>query len=151
MAAAPPSPTVRLWRRVIVAGFIGLSLLGIVAGYSGSRVFAWQMFPEASRWQADIVRVTHDGERRSIEDAWPGGYAWSELVTASGLAYPSTEGHAAYGIDTTLDALQHALNWVAQHTPLDGETAYLEATVRYRHNADPWQTATLRSVARGTS
>ncbi len=129
-------------------GFVGLSLLGIGAGYSGSRVFAWQMFPEASRWQADIVRVGADGQRHPLDAPWPGGYVWSEMVTESGLSYPATEGHAAYGIATTLEALQHALDWVAANTPDDRETVFLEATVRYRHNTDPPETLVLRSTRR---
>lgn len=149
MVSAPPSPALRRWRRVVVAAVFGVTLAGVIAGYSGSRVLAWQMFPEASRWQADIVRVAEDGSRHSIDGPWPGGYRWHTLVTESGLAAPGIEGNAAYGIDTTLDALQHALTWVATHTPEDGETAYLEATVWYRHNADPPQTVTLRSPVRG--
>lgn len=126
----------------------GASLAAILSGYGGSRVFAWQMFPEASRWQADIVRVTEDGERYAITADWPGGYRWSQLVTESGLGAPADEGHAAYGIAATLDALQHALNWVAGHTPADTETLYLEAVVRYHQNDGPSQTVVLRSTER---
>ncbi len=128
---------------------VGASLAAILAGYGGSRVFAWQMFPEASRWEADIVRVTESGARHDIAADWPGGYVWSRMVTESGLASPAGEGHAAYGIAATLDALQHALDWVAGNTPDDTETVYLEAVVRYRHNDDPPQTVVLRSVERG--
>ncbi len=124
------------------------SLGGVVAGYGDSRLLAWQMFPEASRWQADVVRITADGGRHAVEAPWPGGYRWEELVTESGLSHPGTESHAAYGVDFTLRSLQHALDWVAQHTPADDETAYLEARVRYRHNDDPWRMVILRSADR---
>ena len=132
-----------------MVGFVSLSLAGIVAGYSGSRVLAWQMFPESSRWQADIVRVTRDGDRHGLDAPWPGGYTWAGLVSESGLAAPATESNAAYGIEETLEALQHALDWVAANTPNDQETAYLEAMVRYRYNADPPRSVVLRSDVRG--
>jgi hypothetical protein len=47
-----------------------------------------------------------------------------------------------------LDALQHALDWVAANTPADQETVLLEATVRYQRNAEPTQTVMLRSASR---
>ncbi len=125
---------------------IGMSLIAVVAGYGGSRVFAWQMFPEASRWQADIVRVTADGVRHPIEGPWPGGYRWSDLVTESGLSYPAVESNAAYGVDTTMDALQHALEWVAANTPADRETVLLEASVTLRRNDSPPETVVLRAA-----
>lgn len=130
---------------------VALSLAAIVAGYSGSRLLAWQMFPEASRWQADVYRVTADGDRVDIRDPWPGGYRWSELVNASGLATPWSESHASYGVEATVEALEDALDWVAAHTPDDRETVRLEAVVRFRHNAEAWQVVTIRSIARDTS
>lgn len=148
MPAAPPSPGIRLWRRVVMAAVVVLSATGIAAGYSGSRVLAWQMFPEASRWQADIVRVTFDGTRHTMTTAWPGGYVWEELVTKSGLRHPDRAGNASYGVATTLDALQHALDWVAANTPDDDATLYLEAVVTYRYNDAPWETVVLTSQHR---
>ena len=51
----------------------------IVRGYLEPHpVFAFQMFREASSWQADIYRVTPAGERIDIRDDWP-GYEWSAL------------------------------------------------------------------------
>ena len=149
MSLAPPSPLLRRWRRLVVVAAVVTSIAAVVAGYGGSRVFAWQMFPEASRWEADIVRVTADGARIGIEEAWPGGYRWRELVTESGLSSPETVGHAAYGADVTLDALQHALDWVARNTPEDQETLRLEAEVRYTYNDEPVRIETMRSVERG--
>jgi hypothetical protein len=136
-----------------VIGWVVVSLSAIVAGYRGtSPVLAWQMFPEASRWQAAIARVTADGERIDVREPWPGGYRWAELIDEPRLRDPFTEHDAAYGVAATLDLLGHALDWVAANTPQDGETVWLEATVSYRHNADPPQvvvlTSALRSVGR---
>ena len=148
MQLGTPSPWLRRWRRLIVVLFVGMSLAGVIAGYSGSRVMAWQMFPEASRWEADIVRITPSDERVAISEPWPGGYEWSAMVTESGLSQPGVESHAAYGIDVTLAALQHALDWVATDTPQDTDTVQLEAIVRYRRNGGDFETITLRSIVR---
>lgn len=136
-------------RRAVVIGWVLASLAAIVAGYSGtSPVLAWQMFPEASRWQATIVRVTATGERLDVREPWPGGYRWPDLVDERGLGSPFAERDASYGVDATVDMLQHALDWVAVNTPDDAETVWLEATVTYVRNADPPQTIVLRSVPR---
>ncbi len=139
----------RRLRRAIVIGWVVVSLSAIIAGYRGtSPVLAWQMFPEASRWQATIVRVTGDGERIDVREPWPGGYRWADLVEERRLRAPFTEQDASYGIAATLDLVQHAIDWVAANTPDDHETEWLEATVTYRHNADPPQTVVLTSPPR---
>jgi hypothetical protein len=136
-------------RRAVVIGWIVVSLAAIVAGYRGtSPVLAWQMFPEASRWQASIVRVTADGHRIDVREPWPGGYRWAELVDEPRLRDPFSEHDASYGIAATLDLFRQALDWVAAHTPRDDETVWLEATVTYRHNADPPLTVVLTSTPR---
>lgn len=141
--------TRRRVRRVIVIGWVVISLSAIVAGHrSTSPVLAWQMFPEASRWRAEVVRVTADGDRIDVRAPWPGGYRWAELVDERGMGDPFAERDASYGIASTLDMLQHALDWVAVNTPNDHETVRLEATVTYRHNADPPRTVVLRSAPR---
>ena len=111
-------------------------------------MLAWQMFPEASTWQATIVRVTSAGERVDVREPWPGGYRWGDLVDERGFGAPFAEQDAGYGAAATLDTLQHALDWVAANTPGDGETAWLEAVVTYRHNDDPPTTVRLRSPVR---
>jgi hypothetical protein len=151
MTAAGPSDPRRVVvaRRVTVAAALVLIVAGIVQGHRGSSpALAWQMFPEASVWQADIVRVTADGSRVDVREPWPGSYDWSDLVRARGVGTPFAERPASYGIAVTLDTLQHALDWVAGHTPNDGETVYLEATVTYQQNADPPAQVVLRSQAR---
>ena len=56
------------WRRRLVAGFI-IAVLTVQLGFAINgyrdphKFFAFQPFNESSTWQADIVRVTWDGER----------------------------------------------------------------------------------------
>src|SRR3954451_8098311 len=115
------------------AGFlaaVALQLAFVVRGYSADhKVFAFQMFPEASTWQAEIVRVTRDGRRVPVADSWPGGYRWNSLVGGVGLQNPWVRHHADDGLDNQLAFLRSSLNWVADHTPRDHETRYLEARV----------------------
>ena len=71
------------WRTVVCA-----QLLLVARGYwSAHKEFAFQMFPESSTWQADVVRVTMDGARVPVDDAWF-GYRWADLVPDRGLAHP---------------------------------------------------------------
>ena len=75
-------------RRVVFLGVIVLQVFFIVRAYwAPHKEFGYQMFPEASFWQADIVRVTDDGHRISIEQPWF-GYDWSSLVPDRGLSSP---------------------------------------------------------------
>lgn len=133
-------------RRVVVVAVVLLQLGLVVRAYSADhKEFGFQMFPEASTWRADIVRVTTDGRQIPISEPWPGGYRWNELVTVRGLAYPGVRHHADAGVDSQVAFLDAALAWVAGHTPLDGETRYLEATVTYWHNADGPRVVVLRT------
>jgi hypothetical protein len=135
-------------RRVVVFVVIAAQLAFVVRAYfADHREFGYQMFPESSTWQAEIVRVTVDGRRIPISDAWD-GYRWSELVTSRGLSRPSVRHHADAGLDNQLAFLDAALDYVARHTPRDTETAYLEAVVTTWHNTDDPQTVVLRSVDR---
>ena len=119
-----------------------------VRGYwSDHKPFAFQMFPESSTWRADVVRVTTDGRRVPIEDPWS-GYRWEELVRSRGLSYPAVRHHADAGLANQLAFLDSALDWVADNTPRDGETRYLEARVTAWHNADPPRVERFRSEAR---
>ena len=135
-------------RRVIVASVAAAQVALVARGYwSDHKEFAFQMFPEASTWQADIVRVTLDGERVPIDQQWS-GYRWEELVPSRGLPYPGVRHHADAGVDNQLAFLDAALDYVAEHTPRDVETRYLEATVTYWHNADDPTVVVLRSDER---
>ena len=132
----------------MVVGFVALQLGFIVRGYSSDhKEFAFQMFPESSTWQANVVRVTADGRRVPVEQPWS-GYRWSELVPNVGLRYPGFRHHAYAGLDNQLAFLNSALDWVANNTPRDDETRYLEATVTAWHNADAPRVEVLRSRVR---
>jgi hypothetical protein len=135
-------------RRVAVVAVVA-SQLGLAArGYwSDHKEFAFQMFPESSTWRADVVRVTAAGRRVPVERGWA-GYRWDELVRDRGLRYPSVRHHADAGLDNQLAFLESALDWVADNTPRDDETRYLEARVTSWHNADPPRVELIRSGIR---
>jgi hypothetical protein len=136
-------------RRVVVVGVVALQLALIARGYwADHKEFAFQMFPESSTWRADVVRVTADGRRLPVEAPWA-GYRWDELVPARGLRYPAVRHHADAGLDNQLAFLDAALDWVADNTPRDRETRYLEARVTAWHNDDPPEVQVLRSRVRG--
>ena len=129
-------------------GVVTLQLVLVVHGYgSDHKPFAFQMFPESSTWRADVVRVTADGRRVPIEQPWS-GYRWDELVRDRGLQYPAIRHHADTGLANQLAFLRSALDWVADNTPRDDDTRYLEATVTAWHNADPARTEVFRSHLR---
>ena len=135
-------------RRGLVVAVVALQLGFAARGYwSDHKEFAFQMFPESSTWRADVVRVTADGRRVPVEIPWS-GYRWEELVPKLGLSYPSTRHHAAAGLDNQLAFLDSALDWVADNTPRDIETRYLEATVTSWHNDDPPRREVFRSNVR---
>jgi hypothetical protein len=135
-------------RRVVVLGVVCAQLALVVAGYrSDHKVFAFQMFPEASTWRADVVRVTSDGRRVPVSQPWA-GYRWDELVPGSALTYPDGRHHADAGLANQLAFLRAALDYVARHTPRDHETRYLEATVTAWHNDDPPRVEVFRSRVR---
>jgi hypothetical protein len=133
---------------VVVVTVVVLQLGFVVRGYSSDhKPFAFQMFPESSTWRADVVRVTADGERIPVEQPWS-GYRWDELVPNVGLRYPAVRHHADAGLGNQLAFLASALDWVADNTPRDRQTRYLEARVTAWHNADPPRIEVLRSHVR---
>ncbi len=135
-------------RRVVVVAVVVLQLGFVARAYwSDHKEFGFQMFPESSTWRADVVRVTADGRRVPIEQMWS-GYRWHELVRDRGLRYPSIRHHADAGLANQLAFLEAALDWVADNTPRDTETRYLEARVTAWHNADPPRVSVLRSGVR---
>ncbi len=135
-------------RRVVVVAFVAFQLGFVVRAYHAQhREFGYQMFPEASRWRADIVRVTDDGRRVPVREPWF-GYEWSELVRGRGLTTPWVEHDADSGLDRQLTFLAEALDWVAANTPNDRETRYLEATVESTYNTRPPTVRTVRSRER---
>jgi hypothetical protein len=135
-------------RRLVVLAVVLLQLGFIARGYwSDHKEFAFQMFPESSTWRASVVRVTADGRRVPIEVPWS-GYRWDELVRDRGLSYPAVRHHADAGLDNQLAFLRAAIDWVADNTPRDRETRYLEARVTSWHNADAPTTEVFRSHLR---
>ena len=123
-------------RRVVVLAVVLLQLGLVARGYwADHKEFAFQMFPESSTWRASVVRVTADGRRVPVEVPWS-GYRWEELVRTRGLSYPAVRHHADAGLDNQLAFLRAALDWVADNTPRDRETSYLEARVTSWHNDD---------------
>lgn len=143
------SRTVVVARRAIVVGAVGLQAAFLVCGTSAPhREFAFRMFPESSTWHAEVVRVTADGRRVPVEQDWA-GYSWAELTDSRvGLQAPSVKRHAVAGVENQLAFLDAALGWVADHTPRDRETRYLEARVTYYRNGGEPQTRVLRSDER---
>jgi hypothetical protein len=135
-------------RRAVVVAVVLLQLGFVARGYwADHKEFAFQMFPESSTWRADVVRVTADGRRVPIELPWS-GYRWDELVRDRGLRYPQFRHHADAGLANQLAFLDAALDWVADNTPRDRETRYLEARVTSWHNADRPRVEVLRSGVR---
>jgi hypothetical protein len=132
-------------RRLVVALVVLVQLALVVRGYrSAHKEFAFQMFPESSTWRAEIVRVTTDGDRVPITQPWV-GYRWDELVTGRGLRHPELRHHADAGLDNQLAFLDAALDYVADNTPRDEETRYLEARVTTWNNTDGPEVTVLRS------
>ena len=124
--------------RFAFAGILAVQALFLVRGMdSDHRELAFRMFPEASTWRAEIVRVTADGERVPVTDA-----EWREHVRGRGLSNPSVRHHADSGVRSQLAFLDAALDWYAEHVP---GTTYVEAEVTYWHNADPPRTVVFRS------
>ncbi len=118
---------------MVIVAVVAAQLILVVRAYdSDHKEFGFQMFPESSRWQAEIVRVQVDGTRTPVDDGWE--YRWSDLVRGRGLTNPSIDQHADSGLRNQLGHLQGALDWVARNTPADTATRYLEATVTYTDN-----------------
>ena len=135
-------------RRIVFVGVIVLQLAFIVRAYwAPHKEFGFQMFPEASSWQAQIVRVTADGDRVPVDQPWF-GYEWNDLFPDRGLSSPWLRHHADAGLDNQLAFLNEALAWVADNTPRDTETRYFEATVTTWFNMREPTTTVFRSPDR---
>jgi hypothetical protein len=137
----------RVFRRAFIAVVVAVQLTMIVAAYgSDHKTFGFQMFPESSRWSAEIVRVGADGSRVPVDEGWE--YRWSDLVDGRGLTHPTGMHHADSGLRNQFGYLRGALDWVAEHTPDDTTTRYLEAEVTYTDNGRGPFTRTFRSGER---
>ena len=119
---------------VLVAAIVLHAALILTGGSDPHKRFGFRPFFESDTWQAEIVRVTADGDRLAIDDGtWP--YEWDELVGAIKLSSPWRTGHASGGARGTVDLLDRALDWLADNTPRDRATLRYEATVTVVHNA----------------
>lgn len=136
-------------RRVVFLSVIVLQSALVVRAYDADHAFfGFQMFPETSEWEAEILRVDALGAEHDVRQPWPGGYRWGDLVVGRGLSAPWSRGPADAGIRSTLHFLGEALDWVARHTPGDRETIRLVARVTYWQNGrGPFQ-VTLMSEPR---
>lgn len=135
-------------RACVVVVLVAQALLLVRSYADPHNFFGFQPFNESSTWRADIVRVTADGDRIPVEETWPGGYDWDDLVGWGVLQRPDRLKHAYSGLDASVDFLDGALDWVADHTPDDTETLYLEASVTgYRNTRGP-ERRELRSDVR---
>ena len=106
------------------------------------------MFPESSRWQAEIVRVTSrrgaGAGDRAVGRLPVGGAGarWGSRRTRTGASTPIPASTASSPFSSS------AMEWVADNTPRDTETRYLEAVVTTWHNTDPPQVVVLRTDER---
>ena len=103
------------------------------------------MFPEASTWSAEVVRVTDDGRRVPIAEPWS-GYRWDELVEGRGLSVLvacATTPTPAW--TTSWRSSTPPSTGSPSNTPRDTETRYLEAVVTAWHNTDEPEVVVLRS------
>ena len=129
------SPTRRRLAAFVLVAAIALHAALILNGGSDPhKRFGFRPFSESDTWQAEIVRVTVDGDRLAIDDGtWP--YEWNELVGTVELSSPWRTRHASGGARTTVDLLDRALDWLVENTPRDRATLRYEATVVIVHNA----------------
>ena len=132
---------------MVIVAVVAAQLTMIVVAYdSDHKTFGFHMFPESSRWQADIVRVQADGSRIPVNEDWE--YRWSDLVRRRGLTNPFVDHHADSGLRNQFGYFQGALDWVARNTPEDVTTRYLEAEVTYKDNGRGPFTRTFTSITR---
>jgi hypothetical protein len=130
---------------VVILAQAGLILR---AYHDPHKFFGYQPFNESDTWRADVWRVTTDGDRIPVPGGDWSGYDWDDLVGTPRLTDPGRLRHASAGAAATIDFLDEALDWVADHTPADRETRYLEAEVTWYHNTrGPFRTV-LRSEPR---
>lgn len=126
---------------------VGAQLYAVVNAYRDPlKRFGYQPFAESSVYRAQIFAVDRAGRRDSVADGFQ-GYRWQDLVQER-VGAPFSWRSAPSGVQATIYFMQHALDYVATHTPHDRQTAYLEARVSYRKNRGPEEHVTLRSRMR---
>lgn len=138
----------RAARLFFVAVLIGQAALILRAYHDPHKFFGYQPFNESDTWRAELHRITADGERIRIVDGNWLGYSWDELVGTSRLTHSGDLRHANSGAAATIDFMDEALDWVADHTPDDTETVVLEAVVTWYRNTRGPKVTILRSEPR---
>lgn len=134
----------RAAKAVIVAALLVHGLLLVRAETDPHKLFGFRPFNESDVWHAEIVRVHADGSRVAVDDgSW--AYDWNELVGTPKLQNLQRTRHASAGARASVDFLDRALAWAADHIPDDSDTVALEATVTVFHNTRGPQTIILRS------
>ncbi|MET0385193.1 MAG: hypothetical protein ABW321_04500 [Polyangiales bacterium] len=142
-----PSPPYRIAVYVFCAGVLGAQLYGVLNAYHDPlKRFGYQPFAESTVWRAEIDTVDVHGEHATVTDGFA-GYRWSDLVRER-VGHPFHTQATSSGIGASLYFLQRALDYVADHTPNDHDTQYLEARVWYRKNRQAERWVTLRSKRR---
>ncbi len=131
---ARPPWRARAARVFFVVVLLAHAVLIVRAYHDPHKFFGYQPFNESDTWQADLFRVTTDGERMPIVNGRWLDYSWDDLVGVPRLTRPGRLRHANSGAAATIDFLDEALDWVADHTPDDTETLYLEAEVTWFRN-----------------
>jgi hypothetical protein len=146
MISAGPASR-RLWARAFFASVLAAQLYAVLhAYYDPLKRFGYQPFSESTLWQARIWAVDRAGQKTDVSEGFE-GYRWGELVRAR-VGRPFELQHARAGIAASLYFLQHALDYVAEHTPRDRRTHYLEADVTFKKNRGEPQSVVLRSKLR---
>ena len=139
----------RVWARrlVVVAAVVAAQVGFVVRGYSSDhKEFAFQMFPESSTWQADIVRVTADGRRVPVTRAVGrlplvrAGARPRPARSPAGAATPTPGSTTSWRSSTRRSTTSPATR---RATP---RPRYLEAVVTTWHNTDDPDDVVLRSV-----
>jgi hypothetical protein len=148
VASSRPAWRARAARVFFVTALFAQAALILRAYHDPHKFFGYQPFNESDTWQADLWRVTTDGDRVPIVDGRWLDYSWNELVGTPRLTNPGRQRHASSGAAATIDFLDEALDWVANHTPDDTETLYLEADVTWYRNSRGPNHIVLRSEPR---
>jgi len=137
----------RVLARAFCASVIAGQLYAVVHAYRDPlKRFGYQPFSESTEWQARIWAVDREGHKADVAQGFE-GYQWSDLVQTR-VAHPFRRQVASSGIAATEYFLRHALDYVAEHTPRDRRTHYLEADVSFRRNRGNEQSIVLRSKLR---
>jgi hypothetical protein len=134
-------------RAAFVLVYVGLQLaLVLSADARPDRVYGFRMFNESSSLKFDLYRRvrTRRGTRLVAvrNGEWQARtktgerltFRWTDRIRYPALIEPGVFVHATYGLDAQLFRLQRALDDVAAHLTLDGETEALLAKVEMNRN-----------------